>query len=146
MAGNSNLGPTPYAFDLGEDLRRVVGQFVRGVRLKADTPTSSQTETLALLDREGALSVASLATKRNVRHQSMRLVVGQLEAKGLVVRMENPADGRSQLIGLSEPGRLALSRSRQARSLEIATLIDERLSDEDRQVLRAAIAVIERLL
>ncbi len=146
MAGNTNLGPTSEALDLGEDLRRVVGQFVRGVRLKADTPTSSQTETLGLLDREGALSVASLAAKRNVRHQSMRLVVDQLETKGLVVRMENPADGRSQLIGLSEPGRLALSRSRQARSLQIATLIDERLSDEDRQLLRAAVAVIERLI
>ncbi|MBS1184325.1 MAG: hypothetical protein H6Q99_4205 [Proteobacteria bacterium] len=146
MAGNRNLGPTPDALELGEDLRRVVGQFVRGVRLKADTPTSSQSETLALLDREGALSVASLAARRHVRHQSMRLVVDQLEAKGLVVRMENPADGRSQLVCLSEPGRLALSRSREARSLEIAALIDERLSDEDRRVVRAAIAVIERLL
>lgn len=137
--------PTAEALALGEELRRVVGIFVRSIRREADTPTSSQSETLGLLDRQGAMSIASLAAERKVKHQSMRLVVEQLEAAGLVTRLPNPEDGRSQLIALSEEGRVALARSRAARQREIASLIDERLSDADRQVLRAAIEIIEKL-
>lgn len=91
------------------------------------------------------MSVAELAGLRNVRHQSMRLVVGQLEMDGLVGRLPNPADGRSQLLSLTEKGQESLSRWREARASKIADLIEERLSDRDRQILRAAIAVIERL-
>ncbi len=141
----ADKAPTTEALALGEELRRVVGTFVRSIRREADTPTSSQSETLGLLDRQGAMSVASLAAERKVKHQSMRLVVEQLETAGLVTRLPNPADGRSQLIALSDEGRAALARSREARQHEIASLIDARLSEGDRQVLRAAIEIIEKL-
>lgn len=143
--GVSSNQPSAEALALGEELRRAVGTFVRSIRREADTPTSSQSETLGLLDRQGAMSVASLAAERKVKHQSMRLVVEQLETAGLVTRLPNPADGRSQLIALSDEGRAALARSRAARQHEIASLIDERLSEGDRQVLRAAIEIIEKL-
>lgn len=90
--------------DLAEKLRYTVGKFVRAIRLKADTPTTSQSETLALLDRNGPLSVAELAGLRNVRHQSMRLVISQLEGNVLVGRLPNPADGRSQLLSITAKG------------------------------------------
>lgn len=144
MAGKESE-PTAEALALGEELRRVVGGFVRSVRRQAGTPSSAQSETLALLDREGPMSVAALAAERRVKHQSMRLVVAQLEEGGLVTRLPNPEDGRSQLVALSDPGRAALARSREARRLEIAALIDARLSDEERRQLRSAIALIERL-
>ena len=137
--------PTAEALALGEELRRVVGTFVRSIRRQAGTPTGSQAETLALLDRQGAMSVADLAAERKVKHQSMRLVVAQLEASGLVARLPNPDDGRSQLVALSDEGRAALAEAREARRREIAALIDARLTDEERQLLRAAIGLIERL-
>lgn len=137
--------PTAEALALGEELRRVVGTFVRSIRRQAGTPTGSQAETLALLDRQGAMSVADLAGERKVKHQSMRLVVAQLEASGLVARLPNPDDGRSQLVALSDKGRAALAEAREARRREIAALIDARLTDEERQLLRAAIGLIERL-
>ena len=145
MADNQSLRPTPDDLKLGEELRRTIGKFVRSVRRQADTPTTSQSETLGLLDRQGPLSVADLAFHRKVKHQSMRLVVAQMEANGLVEKKQNPADGRSHLLFLSAKGQRTLARSRKARQLQIATLIDERLSDADRQTLRAAITVIERL-
>lgn len=137
--------PTADALALGEELRRVVGTFVRSIRREADTPTSSQSETLGILDRQGPMSVAGLAAERKVKHQSMRLVVEHLEAAGLVKRLPNPDDGRSQLIALSDEGRAALARSRAARQQHIASLIEARLTDADRQVLRAAIEVIQKL-
>ncbi len=133
------------ALALAEDLRATLGRFVRGVKTQANTPTTSQSETLSLLDRAGPLSVAELADRRKVRHQSMRLVAGQLESDGLISKMPNPADGRSQLLTITESGQAELFRAREARTAQIAGLIEERLSDEERQTLQAAIRIIERL-
>jgi DNA-binding MarR family transcriptional regulator len=133
------------ALALAEKLRHTLGKFVRAIRLQADTPTTTQSETLGLLDRHGPLSVAELAGFRNVRHQSMRLVVCQLEEHGLVGRLPNPADGRSQLLSITAKGQDQLSQSREARASKIASIIEERLSDQERQTLHAAIAIIDRL-
>ena len=129
---------------LAENLRVVVGKFVRGIKTQANT-TTSQSETLSLLDRAGPLSVAELADRRNVKHQSMRLVAGQLEAEGLISKMPHPADGRSQLLSINQQGEEVLSRAREARTSQIAKLINERLSAKDRQTLAAAIGIVERL-
>lgn len=133
------------ALALAEDLRATLGRFVRSVRTQANTPTTSQSETLSLLDRAGPLTVAELAERRNVRHQSMRLVAGQLETEGLISKMPNPADGRSQLLSITDNGRAELSRAREARTSQIANLIEERLSEEDRRTLATAIRIVERL-
>ena len=42
----ADKNPTAEALALGEELRRVVGTFVRSIRREADTPTGSQSETL----------------------------------------------------------------------------------------------------
>lgn len=133
------------ALALAEDLRATLGRFVRSVRTQANTPTTSQSETLSLLDRAGPLTVAELAERRNVRHQSMRLVAGQLETEGLISKMPNPADRRSQLLSITDNGRAELSRAREARTSQIANLIEERLSEEDRRTLATAIRIVERL-
>lgn len=130
---------------LAENLRQAVGKFVRGIRSQAETPTTSQAETLSILDHNGPTSIADLAGRRNVRHQSMRLVVGQLEQGGLVSKTQNPADGRSQLLSLTEKGRRTLSQAREARTREIAASIDTRLSEQERCTLRDAITLIDRL-
>lgn len=130
---------------LAERLRATLGRFVRSVRAKAGTPPTSQSDTLLLLEQGGPLSIAELAARRHVRHQSMRLVSGQLEADGMVSRVPNSADRRGQLLSITEKGRESMSLSRQARTSEIATLIEERLSEEERRVLAAAIQIIDRL-
>lgn len=141
----SNVDGPIDAHVLAETLRHTLGSFIRGIRSGTQTPTTSQSETLSLLDREGPLSVAQLADLRNVRHQSMRLVVGQLVTESLIGKMPNPADRRSELLFLTEEGRALLSRARQARTAQIAERIVERLSEEDRRALDAAIRIIERL-
>jgi len=133
------------ALTLAEDLRVTLGRFVRGVRTRSNTPTTSQSEALSLLDREGPLSVAELADRRNVRHQSMRLIAAQLESDGLISKTPNPADGRSQLLSITAKGKADLARAREARSLQIANLIEQRLSRTERRTLEAGIRIIERL-
>ena len=130
---------------LAENLRVTIGTFVRRVKSEADTPTTTQSETLSLLDRNGPLSVAELANRRSVRHQSMRLVAAQLERDGLVGKLPNPSDGRSRLLSITDKGRETLSGDRAARTSKIAALLGERLSDRDRRVLREAILIINAL-
>lgn len=130
---------------LAENLRNALGRFVRSVRTQADTPTTSQSETLSLLEKSGPMSIADLASQRSVRHQSMRLVTIQLEAEDLVCKVMNPADRRSQLLSITEKGREQLALSREARTSKIAELIDDRLSDAERRTLEAAILVIQKL-
>ncbi|WP_157764939.1 MarR family winged helix-turn-helix transcriptional regulator [Acidovorax delafieldii] len=138
------MSPSPKA--LAESLREVVGDFVRLTRDQAGTPSTARSETLGILDRQGSMSIASLAAHRNVRHQSMRLVVAQLESESLVARMSDPADGRSQLITLTHAGTEFVRLSRHARSLHIETAIAAELSEQERQDLAKGVSVLKRLL
>ena len=130
---------------LAERLRQAIGDFVRGVRAQSDTPTTARTETLDLLDRAGALTTAELAARRRVKHQSMRLVIEQLERDGLVEKTVDPQDRRGQLIVLRPQGRTAIEQDRQARALWIAAALRDLIGSEDRRDLERAIALLERL-
>lgn len=137
--------PTADAMVLAEDLRRAVGTFVRAIRERADTEKSAQSETLALLAREGAMNVAALANRRNVTHQTMRVVVAQLAADGLVERGPDPADRRSQLLSVSDAGRREIARDRLARASRIAALIEASLPPSERRRLHDATVLLDRL-
>lgn len=130
---------------LAEALRRAIGTFVRTFREKTDTHKSAQSEALVLLERDGALNVAALALRRNVTHQTMRLVVAQLESAKLIERQSDPSDRRSQLFSLSDAGKLELQRSRSARASKIGSVIKETLSVKERETLKASIALLSRM-
>lgn len=54
------------------------------------------------LDTHQALSIAELARLRGLHHQSMRLVINEIDQQGLVLRQYNSQDARAQRIVLSE--------------------------------------------
>lgn len=130
---------------LARDLRRSIGTFVRAIRQDTGTVRSAQSETLDLLHRLGPINVATLAEKRGVTHQTMRLVVAPLNAAGLVQQDADPADRRSRLVSLSPAGRDALAREQDARASRIEDAIRSRLSPDDQDLLRAAMPLLDRL-
>lgn len=130
---------------LAERMRQALGDFVRATRAQADTPSTARAETLGLLDREGAMSTAALAEKRNVKHQSMRLVLAQLEEDGLIERSANTHDRRSQLVALTAQGRAALLGDRRARAEWIAKALRDQLTAEERHALETTVAVLARI-
>ncbi|KAF1029801.1 MAG: putative HTH-type transcriptional regulator [Pseudomonas sp.] len=138
--------PAPSTDQVAEDLRKVVGDLVRKVRSEADTPSSAQSETLGFIDRQGSASISEIAAFRHVKHQSMRLVVEQLEAQQWVSRMPDPTDGRRQLIALTQSGSAALQASRNQRSQWLATQLQQKASADELQTLRNAIEILGRLL
>lgn len=130
---------------LAHDLRRSVSAFVRTIRQDSGTVRSAQSEALDLLHRLGPMNVATLAEKRGVTHQTMRLVVAQLEATGSVKQQPDPADRRSRLVSISPAGRDAVLREQNARASRIEEAIRTRLSVDEQQMLRAAVPLLERL-
>lgn len=134
------------AFALAELIRQVVGDFVRITRAQANTPSTAYAETLGLLDREGEMSTAVLAERRNVRHQSMRLVIAQLEEDRLVRRLAAPCDRRIQLVTLTSRGHARLSEDRQRRAEKIAEALRNHVTIEERQTLENAVVILRRVI
>lgn len=131
--------------ELAENLRRSVGEFVRRVRQAADTPSTAQSDTLGDLDRHGPMTVAALARLHQVRHQSMRVTVAQLETDSLVVRAPDPADARGHTVTLTEAGRAVLAAARAARTDWIAAGLRAHATARERQAVASAIDVLRRL-
>ncbi|MGR7002266.1 MarR family winged helix-turn-helix transcriptional regulator [Yinghuangia aomiensis] len=99
------------------EVRAVFSRPRRRLRDSTDTRglTPSQTSVIGRLDKQGPASVATLAARERVRHQSMAATVGVLEERGLVERRPDPEDGRSRLISLTADGRSLLEDRRRGR-------------------------------
>lgn len=131
---------------LADELRQVISTFVRHVRVATGTVRTSQHETLELLDTHQGLSIAELARLRGVKHQSMRLVINELEQQELVQRQKSPQDARAQLIVLSESARALLAGSRACRADWIAREIADKLDDAACADLQKGLAALRKLI
>jgi len=133
------------AEDIAEELRVAVGRFVRATRAHADTLPPARAAAMGLLGREGPRTIAWLAERHGVRHQSMSRIVGELESLGYVTRVANPSDARGFVIGLTAAGEAALDADRAARRARVATAIETRLTPAERAILQAVPALLDRL-
>ncbi len=105
----------------------------------------SQGAVLGRLDREGPQSVSDLALAERVRPQSMAQTVGELESAGFVARRPDPDDRRRAIVELTEGGITTLREDRRRRVGWLAEAIASDLSPEEREILRRAVPLLERL-
>lgn len=119
-----------------------------GRRLRAaqadESLTLSQLSALASLDRHGPCSPTALAEIERVQPPSMTRVLAGLEERGLTRRAPHETDRRQAVIDLSDAGRALLEETRKQRHAWFTRCLDD-LSPEDRERLRAALPVLERL-
>src|SRR4051812_29755226 len=133
-----------FTIDAADRLRRTVGDLSRTIRRIEGTP-GGHLETLGLLDREGAQSIAQLARSRRIRHQSMSSTVAELEAQGLVTRSPDPADKRGVLIRLTDAGSAMVDESRRTRSTLLFDAASRVLTKQEREQLAGSAELLERL-
>jgi DNA-binding MarR family transcriptional regulator len=130
-----------------QDLRVVFSRLRR--RLKAlgtgSDLTPSQTAVLTRLRKEGASSASALASAEGVRPQSMATIVAALETHGLIRREPDRADGRRQVITLTNEGRKQAERDRRAREEWLARALQEQFSERERRVIVEALSLLQRL-
>jgi DNA-binding MarR family transcriptional regulator len=129
---------------LASDLRGVLGQLVRRLRVEHRFPLSHGA-VLGRLDREGPRSTSALALAERVRPQSMAQTLAELEGEGLIARRPDPGDGRRVLIDLTEAGREALQADRRNREGWLARAVAESLTPDEQALLARSVELLERL-
>jgi DNA-binding MarR family transcriptional regulator len=129
---------------LASELRLVVGQFIRRLRVEHRF-SLMHGAVLGRLDREGPLSTADLAAAERVRQQSMAQTVSELEAHGLVNRTPDPSDRRRSMLDLTDEGRRVLAEDRRRREGWLAQAIEEELSVDEQDTLNEAVRLLARL-
>ncbi|XVU23861.1 MarR family winged helix-turn-helix transcriptional regulator [Actinoplanes sp. CA-054009] len=129
------------------EVRVVFSRLRRRLRevAKLDELTPSQTSVLSRLDKGGPASSSALAAAEQVRPQSMAATIAAIEQAGLISRTPDPADGRKQLISLSDLGRERVGVSRQAREEWMARALADDFTEDERQTIIAALALLDRL-
>ena len=130
------------------ELRALLGRLSRRLRQTSvvGEMTLSQASVLSLLEREGPATSGILATKERIRPQSMGTILVSLEALGLVSRTPDPTDGRCLVISLTEAGLQTVHGARRQKEERLAYALANNFTNEEQQVLMAALPLLERLV
>lgn len=132
--------------EVADALRVSVSLLVRRLRQcqRDGELTDPETSALARLDRCGPTTPGALAKREQISAQSMGTTLAALEARGLIDRRPDPADGRRVVLSLTEAGGAALRDRRSARAQILASALAGFSADERHHLLVAA-PLIERL-
>jgi len=135
------------SFEAASVVCRAVGAL--GRRLRAQRPPNSLSATklvlLGQLYRRGSATQADLAERERIQPQSLTRVLAELVREGLISRRPDPQDGRKQLLDITPRGRAELTGDVQTRDAWLAKAMEAELSEPEREILRAAAKLMERL-
>ena len=153
MSSTTSIPPAPLAplaepaeEELAARLRLSATRLARRLRQEADAGlTPSQLSALAVIEREGPLTLGALADHEKVAPPSITKVVAKLESIGLVARAVDPGDRRFVRVALTDAGRALLEDSRQRKTAWLTGRIRE-LGPGDREQLAAALDVLDALV
>jgi len=106
--------------------------------------TIPEVSALVRLDRNGPATNSELAKIEQISPQSMGATLAGLEARGLISRSSDPADGRRVVLSITEAGRALLTAKRTSRARQVAQAL-EAFDADDIATLRAAAPLLERL-
>ena len=133
--------------DIAGALRVSIGLLLRRLRqTQAEGElTLPESSALARLDRGGPATASALAKLEQISPQSMGATLGALEARGLVERRPDPADGRRVVLSVTGAGRDVLRDKRNARTQRLAKALSSGFTPGELRLLVAAAPLLERL-
>jgi DNA-binding MarR family transcriptional regulator len=103
-----------------------------------------QLAALAALARHDSMTPGELAEHEKVQPPSMTRVIAVLEERGLVKREPHATDRRQVVLTVTGDGRDVVQRVRRRREAWLAQRLQE-LTPDERQILRAAAPILEKL-
>jgi DNA-binding MarR family transcriptional regulator len=132
---------------LASVLRLSVMRLRRRLASERDPDNSLSISLMAVLGalfRHGELTVGELAGFERVQPPTMTRKITHLEEGGYVTRRAHESDGRVVVVTLTDQGRATVLADRTRRDEWLARQLRE-LTREEREVLRAAAPIIQRL-
>ena len=137
----------PDVHDIAAALRVSVGMLLRRLRqVRPDDELSlPESSALARLDRIGPATPGALAKVEQISPQSMGATLAALEARGLIERHPDPADGRRVVLSVTEAGLELLRDKRSARTEQLAQALSAGFTAAELRQLAAAAPLLERL-
>jgi DNA-binding MarR family transcriptional regulator len=139
--------PTPEATEIASELRISLFRLVR--RLRTEHPSGAksfaQMGVLMRISRNGPATMSELASADGITPQSMARTVGELVDGGFLRREPDPSDGRQILLSLTEQAERMVRDFQSQRDSWLAVAMLARLSAEERELLRVAARLLDRL-
>jgi DNA-binding MarR family transcriptional regulator len=117
---------------------------LRQVRVEGEL-TLPESSALVRLDRAGPATPSALAKLEQISPQSMGATLAALEARGLVERRPDPADGRRAVLSVTEAGHAVLRGKRNARTGQLAQALSAGFTPAELRQLMVAAPLLERL-
>ena len=141
----ADTAPATFLPELASSLRIRVMRLSRNLRRQAGTGLSaSLLSALTTVERNGPMTIGTLADAEQVRPPTMTKVVASLVEQGLVTREADPLDGRVAWVMATPAGRSLLRRTRRRSDAYLATRLRS-LDREELLVLERASRLLERL-
>ena len=131
--------------DLARRMSVALGLVNRRIRTGDDGLSVGLLSALSTVMAHDGIRASDLARIEKVAAPSITRAVADLEARGLVEREADPADGRASLIRITTLGVKAVERARDGRAEQLLTLVD-RADGVTLARLRDAVDVLEGLL
>lgn len=136
--------PTTDAVAVAGRLRQTVFRMARLLRQQDDSGYAPALLTaLAVVDREGPLTLGALAAQEQVSPPTITKVVDTLERHGFVERIRDEHDRRVWRVKVTTRGKRQLERSRTRRTEWLATQL-RGVTDAERARIMAALDVLEQ--
>jgi DNA-binding MarR family transcriptional regulator len=141
------MADDPDVNDVAGVLRVAIGLLLRRMRQAqvAGELTLPESSALTRLDRGGPATASALAKLEQISPQSMGATLSALEARGLVERQPDPADGRRVVLSVTEPGLKVLRDKRNARVEQLAKALSTGFTAAELKQLMEAAPLLERL-
>jgi DNA-binding MarR family transcriptional regulator len=135
---------TTRATELRESMMALARQMRRH---RPDTGlTLSQLEVLGEASRSGVTTPAELASRLQVRVQSLTDSINELETRGLVSRRADPGDRRRQLIEVTADGSTLMATDRANRDAWLDAAMRDTLTDLEFDLLILVAPVLRKLV
>jgi DNA-binding MarR family transcriptional regulator len=129
------------------ELRVFVSRLRRRLKDELDNGelTPSQLSLVSRLAKDGPATASALAAAERVRPQSVAATLAVLEERDLVRRRQDPADGRRQLVSLTQTGQELFTDRRRSTEEWLTRALQETYTEAERRTIIEATALLERL-
>ena len=142
-----SIAPHPDPENLAELLHSTAIRLLRTLRRVDESSglTAPRLSALSVIVFNGPITLGKLAEAEQVRPPTMTRIVNALEEQKLVVKAQDPGDGRVIRIAASVKGKRVLIRGR-ARRVQLLTEQIRHLDRVEQENLSAALVTIQELI